>query len=557
MYPDNMGSNQVFREDFTNVQSLCDNGGVITGSVVVDDGISVESDNAGYVTFPDFLYLLQGPNKFTAKLRVKTGADIANASYFFSTYDGATLPIQAVVNTSKLQVYFSVTVYTNFNLVANTEYNLTLVYDGTQAVATDRLKIYNNGVVQSISNVGTIPTSLLVGDGPFQCFAVGGTSDVEVGTELYDLEFFSEAWTAEEALDAYENDTYSEVDASKAAVYLPLRSHFLALPTNGVTVVTDGDMELAGVVNWPKVTADSVEKVPGDGGQVLQVTTSGQQYVRQIGILTVGKTYTISARMCGDGSVFPRLHIGSFILDGDTGTDFQSFSATGVATSTELRLYASGAGVVKFNDIVVIEHKEQTKNLGTGGNVKWGDGSTASTQPTQLYPKGFEVDGGDYLLSEEIDLTTATGLTMFSVLKTGDATSQILASYEKSGGDFGAALFWTGSAFQYFGGGVAGGNAANGGASDNPYALNIVFGVTDGTNTDIYVNGVKGTSATSPLALNLAANQSFTACIRGDLTTLPMDAGGVVYGTGLFPMAMTPRQVRWWTQRILSELNNC
>jgi hypothetical protein len=43
-----------------------------------------------------------------------------------------------------------------------------------------------------------------------------------------------------------------------------------------------------------------------------------------------------------------------------------------------------------------------TENIGSEGGIMYlGDGTTSTTFPTQLYPKGFSYDGGDYLESED------------------------------------------------------------------------------------------------------------------------------------------------------------
>ncbi|MFK6999893.1 LamG domain-containing protein [Flavobacterium oreochromis] len=49
-------------------------------------------------------------------------------------------------------------IITTSTMPVNTWTHIAVVFDGTQAITTERLKIYFNGVRQSVTNVGTIPT---------------------------------------------------------------------------------------------------------------------------------------------------------------------------------------------------------------------------------------------------------------------------------------------------------------------------------------------------------------------------------------------------------------
>ena len=67
--------------------------------------------------------------------------------------------------------------------------------------------------------------------------------------------------------------------------------------------------------------------------------------------------------------------------------------------------------ITNYND----GSNDVTDNLGSGGTFTWGDGSTASTQPTQLTPHGMTCDGGDYV--QAVDNTVADMTTNdFSVV---------------------------------------------------------------------------------------------------------------------------------------------
>lgn len=111
-------------------------------------------------------------------------------------------------------------------LSANTWYHVVVVFDGAGSGNTGRLKIYLNGVLQTLTYSGTIPSALNTSSAPFQIAAWHQTGVIERGFRGYvdEFGFMNAAWSAAYVTAAYGGGTppsYSEWSSLGAASVFP------------------------------------------------------------------------------------------------------------------------------------------------------------------------------------------------------------------------------------------------------------------------------------------------------------------------------------------------
>ncbi len=127
-----------------------------------------------------------------------------------------------------------------------------------------------------------------------------------------------------------------------------------------VQLLTDGDMEAAGVGDWTiynNAVATKETGSPHGGSQVLRVAYNGTSYpVAGQAILTVGATYRVTGYARSSGVGAPRVYVANGttpIWDGTTSTDWQYLEFTVTAGHALLGLQGllTSAGYVEFDDI--------------------------------------------------------------------------------------------------------------------------------------------------------------------------------------------------------------
>lgn len=249
-YARNMGDKQLFREDFLNKQAVIDNGGIVVGTPTIDNG-ALLNGATDYVDYPDYGAKLDTEGTINFKIFPLTvGSAVGgfidvsdgtsdNRVAVYLGGGGASLFIAIIgdgVGTNVWTHTSATSVLTN-----NITQELTVVFD----TVTDTYSLYVDGALIT-------PTSTSTAGNPVNMsqVRVGAFFD---GSVLYaggikDVRLLDTKWTAEEALDEYENDTYTEVDVSKFKMFLPLRGTF----DNGSGVVTSN----LGTIGTDAVVAD-------------------------------------------------------------------------------------------------------------------------------------------------------------------------------------------------------------------------------------------------------------------------------------------------------------
>ena len=417
--------NLVFREDFRNVKAVSDNGGIISGTPTIDNGIDNTVTTNSNIKYPKLAL-----NNFWTR----EGTIMIKASYrdtsdlrLFSTEDsgGNSNEIRTFASAGALSCSFqngggaaNVTIAAS---EANTEaiFTWTWKYDGS--TNTDFTSYYN----AVADNINQLAGRLLTPDTSFNIFDWNGESP---DANMKWIEIYDKALSAEEVTDRVEEDTYSEVDLSKANVYLPLNCW--KYKPNGTELLVDGDMEAADTSAWTPVgsatlTKETGTRTGGSGTKVLRVAYGGSANpAAQQVVYTSGKVYKVSGWARGDGVRPPRVYNGNTVINwlGTTSTDWQYFEFIFTAGSTDIRFYTitGSAGYTEYDDVSIELMEAQTENKGADGGVAYlGDKSTTTTFPTQLNPNGMSFDGGDYLRKTDLNLA-ALGKTFTIVLGVKD-----------------------------------------------------------------------------------------------------------------------------------------
>ena len=196
-----------------------------------------------------------------------------------------------------------------------------------------------------------------------------------------------------------------------ALLWLPMRSQFWA--DNGVEILTNGDFEAGGSppAGWAQLnsvcTTENGGRPGSAGSHHARVAYDGSHptgTMRETGILTLNRKYVGKGwYQCSSG--------GQSIAIGDSGvawgsaptvpswTFFRTPEAVCAGTAFNLQGVGLAAGqYVEFDDWSVQEQFMYTQNLGSlKGKVQCGDGRTAATFPTQLYPRGCSFNGSQYM----------------------------------------------------------------------------------------------------------------------------------------------------------------
>lgn len=199
---------------------------------------------------------------------------------------------------------------------------------------------------------------------------------------------------------------------------------------------------------------------------------------------------------------------------------------------------------------------EVTDNIGSGDAFLWGDGSTGSTQPTQLIPQGITGDGGDYLQAQSTTLgDVSTGdLTVMCVYATSNSATQRL--FWKDDGSVGYRLYLISGKIAIFPrDGVDSLDLRTDDAIYQDGVLHHVAYVHDKTNDTayIYVDGeqVKSGSIsdidtlTNSDTLTVGAESDGSAGVIGDL-----------FKPRVFLSALTPTQIKEMARRDFKLINN-
>lgn len=187
-----------------------------------------------------------------------------------------------------------------------------------------------------------------------------------------------------------------EVYPSDASLWLEFGGMYDA-PNLSINLFPDGDMEMAGVVNYPAFGGATISKQPNghNGTQCLRCARAAGSgtYGASPAVVASGKNYVITGYARGDGTAFPIVEIGNTAAwFGTSSTDWQYFRwEQNSGVSTLVYLHANTNGYVEFDDVRISPVCRSIDNLATRGDapqvVVCGDGTTANTIPGQASGK--------------------------------------------------------------------------------------------------------------------------------------------------------------------------
>ena len=229
-YPKRQSEKVLFRETFINDTYVKDNGGTTTGSPTIDNGVTTDG-SVDDVNYGDVANLGAGSWSFSMKVSIPVAGVQA---YFFSKFQDANNRWYVRANaTGAIFMYclvggnirVSATTVDPIITSANTDYSIQVVGD-----RDDTLRVYANGSEVS-ANVTTFTADNLDNTGDF---IVGQWNGNYGAFTMKDLTIYSRALSDEEVLDIYQRDTFTEIDASKFGIFLPMLTKF----NDGSNIVT-------------------------------------------------------------------------------------------------------------------------------------------------------------------------------------------------------------------------------------------------------------------------------------------------------------------------------
>ena len=396
VYPSPASSRTIFREEFRSAAAVVANGGVLTGSPVVNRGMVCDGTQYATYAIPGSL-LTRDRISFVCRF---TPGFVPGDGDYYTFFDSAAANRSACYITlgGNLIVYFggvfasvSVAAY-QAHWIIGKQNTLTVSANG----ATVDVWLNSHQIIAgaALAFGSMIVYSLFIGaryDGNYNF----------LGT-IHSLKIRSETIDANDVAAIQTNSLYSY--RNKASVYLSMADQ-TAIP-NPTNLLVDGDMEAAGVGAWGVVGGISLSKDTTDprvGTQCLRCTSAGLAGGAQQAILVIGKRYRITGWMRGDGiSQKPAVKENGTLafVTGGYSTDWQYFGVEHTATGIRLEFWAANnaIGYTEFDDVSVQLVETQTSDKsGHGRNFLLGDGTTAATFPTFLNPS-FRLDGAtDYL----------------------------------------------------------------------------------------------------------------------------------------------------------------
>jgi len=559
--------NCIFRETFDSLSSVAQNKGIVTGTPSINGSLVFTNSASQKITYKKG-GLLNNATKAVIEVDFTTTSDVSSDQTIFSESDGgANHPYWMRISSGNCILYLTTgAIYGLFAVSPNTRYVVRYSYDGTQGTPNNRLLCFVNGSSQALTYSGTIPAVManLGYDTTIGGTQAGNTNLINFkynGVAIYKNVISS----LEEALDAYQQDTITEIDASKALVHLPLRSWYYK--ENGTQLLTNGDFEGAagpppagwGVLRGTN-TREAGTRTGGSGSYVGQVAYDGVNANGQLNqnILTIGKRYKVTGwYRASDTGVVVSITEGTGVGFSGAGTvAWSSVNFEMVAAGTYLTLYVSSLSAGKwaqFDDISVQLMEARTDNIGSlGGSLLVGDGSTVATIPTQLSPQGITVNGSQYLKKLSAEVTTPTAaFSVGMLMKTNDQTDYqtLMWKWNISNG-FALALSGAASNGKVVFYIASGAVTANTKINDGTW--HSVVAAYDGASIFIYVDGRY--DGGGGLANNLAGNTSdlLIGFGPGSFTGLRGSIKNPFYYNSF---TLTPTQIKAWHNKMMKTLN--
>lgn len=216
----NLGDNQLVKIDFSTPQSVARSGAVLTNAYVSGGKMINTAGGCKLAKNLNSLFTVGG----TIRLRFKnTNTGVDNRRTFMYQKD-ADNRITIITNETYQRIIlgFELAGVEGHYLISSVDPKTTAEYTIVVVPSAGYITCYKNGVLLGNSSAA----AMYITAGVYETLCLGDTDSTEPTGEWDICEVYSSQWTAEEVLDAYEKDTYPEIDASRFDIFLPLKSWY-------------------------------------------------------------------------------------------------------------------------------------------------------------------------------------------------------------------------------------------------------------------------------------------------------------------------------------------
>lgn len=364
------------------------------------DTLYVQGGNAGYVNYGNITELNNATKATIYVVADPRNDGVSTFAPYVSRGDADTSRIGIYHGNTTTTVQFSASNgsngYKQLAGLPNKINHLCLSYDGGRVGAGERVHTYVDGKKVNSTLMAEFPASLpnLTADLRLGQFTYA--TSLESRNKYKFVGIFAEALNEAQVREIYKQfsrvTNYINIDnipswtvlntTSKQQVSQSMQLETgsatvrpFGTKTNGINLLTDGDMEAAGTASWGSGGSAVLSKVsPGySGNQCLRISrvAAGFCWASQT-ILTSGKTYRVTGKVRGDGTSIMYLGDGnaiSNVLGLSISTSWTNFDTVFSTTATGFLLGAqivTAGGYIEYDDIRVEEvieydHKNITK----------------------------------------------------------------------------------------------------------------------------------------------------------------------------------------------------
>jgi len=228
-YPKVAGESVRFRENFLNRASVVANGGMDISANVssISNGMTTTGGGVDY-NFPEMDWFWETGGSIVLKLQVEDGADAGYRRFFvyriddnFSidltrrqTSNEFLTSIQTGPGNTQYGVQYS-------GITEGTPFYLTLTWDP----ATTTWTVYEDTTLKGTDSISGATSITL--DSTSRTLRLGQGSVASFAGQMFSATVYSKVLSLPEITDIVNEDTFEEVDASKALMWLPCDAHYL------------------------------------------------------------------------------------------------------------------------------------------------------------------------------------------------------------------------------------------------------------------------------------------------------------------------------------------
>lgn len=206
-----------FSSEFRGTSEEIANGATITGTPLsnTNKGKFIGNGSA-YITYPSSVKSkIDGATALTVVIENLTLPSLLDTQIIVSTANalsgGAGIMLETGYVAGKINFWPDYSSYGGITWVTTIKH-LVVVFDGTLSTNINRLKLYANGVLQTLGFSGTVPAILATGNGNLSFGAYSGSlKPIITGKSFGKISIYNVALSAQEISDLYSNSTFGSV----------------------------------------------------------------------------------------------------------------------------------------------------------------------------------------------------------------------------------------------------------------------------------------------------------------------------------------------------------